>query len=397
MRIAVFAWESLPSGMVGGLGVVTTELSAALQRRGHEVHVFCKEGKEAKGYRNVDNVHYHFVSAGDGGELVESMNTMANNMVWSFGETQNHSGRFDIAMGHDWMTCKAIVQVKNDHGVPCTFTFHSTENGRILGVNPNQKIKDLEAEAAFVADKVIAVSGRFKGEVMGEYGVDEGKCWVVPNGIQCKHYDGDVNCAEIKGKYGIGPLDPTILFCGRMQGGLKGADLVVEALPSILGAYGGVKAVFVGDGDAKMHGDHRSKELGVGDSCRFLGSKSGQELINLYKACDMVIVPSRNEPFGLVVLEAWAAGKPVIVSDQVGCPVDMWENGLIVSCTADGVAWGVKEICSNWDRAREMGRKGREKAAFTMSWDSSAAIQEDCLNDVLKWKSGQNGGGCATQ
>jgi len=396
MKIALFAWESLASVAVGGLGVVTSELSAGLQRKGHEVHVFCRGGDKT-GYECIDGVHYHFVKAGEG-DLVESMNGMCNNMVWAFAEAMNHGGRFDIASFHDWMTCKALVQVKNTHGIPCTFTFHSTENGRILGVNPNQKIKDLEAEASFVADKVIAVSGRFKGEVMGEYNLSDEKVWVVPNGIQCHQYDGSTDCASVKGKCGIGVMDPTILFVGRMSGGLKGSDLIVEAMPSILGAHGGAKAVFVGDGDAKMHCDHRSKELGVDGSCRFLGSKKGQELIDLYKACDVVVVPSRNEPFGLIVLEAWAAGKPVVASDQVGCPVDHWSNGLTVSCSAEGIAWGVKEILNDFERAREMGRRGREKAAFDMSWDSSASIQEVCFNDVLKFDNERTGkGGCYVQ
>jgi len=390
MKIALFAWESLASVSVGGLGVVTSELAAGLQRKGHEVHVFCRGG-DKHGYECIDGVHYHFVKAGEG-DLVESMNGMCNNMVWSFGETMNHGGRFDVASFHDWMTCKALVQVKNTHGIPCTFTFHSTENGRILGNNPNQRIKDLEAEAAFVADKVIAVSGRFKGEVMGEYNVPESKVWVVPNGVQCHQYEGNIDCQSEKGKIGVGVMDPMILFVGRMSGGLKGSDLIVEAMPSILGAHGGAKAVFVGDGDAKMHGDHRSKELGVDGSCRFLGSKKGQELINLYKACDVVVVPSRNEPFGLIVLEAWAAGKPVVASDQVGCPVDHWGNGLTVSCSAEGIAWGVKEMLRDFERAREMGRRGHEKAAFNMSWDSSASIQEACFHDVLKFDNERRGG-----
>eukprot|EP00440_Ansanella_granifera_P008369 gb/GFBE01009066.1/.p1 GENE.gb/GFBE01009066.1/~~gb/GFBE01009066.1/.p1 ORF type:complete len:395 (+),score=97.90 gb/GFBE01009066.1/:1-1185(+) len=390
MRIAVFAWESLASVSVGGLGVVTTELSAALQRRGHEVHVFCRGGGGKGGYECIDGVHYHFVDAPEG-DLVDSMNAMCNSMIWSFGETMQMCGRFDVACCHDWMTCKAAVQVKNTHNIPVTFTFHSTERGRILGNNPNQRIMDLENEAAFVADKVIAVSGRFKGELMGEFHVPESKVWVVPNGIQCKHYDGGVDCSEVKGRYGIGPMDPTILFVGRMVGGLKGSDILVEAMPSILGCHGGAKAVFVGDGDAKMHGDHRSRELGIDGSCRFLGSKKGQELIDLYKACDVVCVPSRNEPFGLIVLEAWAAGKPVVASDQVGCPVDHWSNGLTVSCTPEGIAWGVKEVFNDFERAREMGRRGREKAAFSMSWDSSAAIMEQCLHDVLKWDNEKKG------
>eukprot|EP00931_Biecheleriopsis_adriatica_P016211 TRINITY_DN12015_c0_g1_i4.p1 TRINITY_DN12015_c0_g1~~TRINITY_DN12015_c0_g1_i4.p1 ORF type:complete len:397 (+),score=79.23 TRINITY_DN12015_c0_g1_i4:65-1255(+) len=396
MRIAVFAWESLASVQVGGLGVVTTELSAGLQRRGHEVHVFCRGGAGKHGYECIDGVHYHFVDAHDGGDLVDSMNNMCNNMMWSFGETQNMVGRFDIASCHDWMTCKALVQVKNSHNIPVTFTFHSTENGRILGVNPNQRIKDLEAEAAFVADKVIAVSGRFRGEIIGEYGVPDGKVWVVPNGISCQHYDGFIDCQSVKGQYGVGVMDPMILFVGRMSGGLKGSDIIVEAMPSILGEHGGTKAVFVGDGDAKMHCDHRSRELGIDGSCRFLGSKKGQELINLYKACDVVVVPSRNEPFGLIVLEAWAAGKPVVASDQVGCPVDHWANGLSVSCTSEGFAWGVKEIFNDFERAREMGRRGREKAAFNMTWDASACIQDACFHDVLKFVN-ERKGGCHVQ
>merc|ERR1719226_447002 len=105
-----------------------------------------------------------------------------------------------------------------------------------------------------------------------------------------------------------------------MAGGLKGSDLIVEAMPGILQAHGSAKAVFVGDGDAKMHCDHRSKELGVEGSCRFLGAKRGQELVDLYKACDVVVVPS-----------------------QVGCPVNEWENGLVMSCTPEGFAWGCSE------------------------------------------------------
>eukprot|EP00441_Pelagodinium_beii_P047055 CAMPEP_0197622800 /NCGR_PEP_ID=MMETSP1338-20131121/2941_1 /TAXON_ID=43686 ORGANISM="Pelagodinium beii, Strain RCC1491" /NCGR_SAMPLE_ID=MMETSP1338 /ASSEMBLY_ACC=CAM_ASM_000754 /LENGTH=393 /DNA_ID=CAMNT_0043192557 /DNA_START=53 /DNA_END=1234 /DNA_ORIENTATION=+ len=392
MRIALFSVESLHSEMVGGLGVHATEMAAALQRRGNEVHVFCKgEG----GYREIDSVHHHFVGAPPGKEddaLVNSMNEMCNNMMWAFGETQNMIGRFDVVTCHDWMTTKALVQCKNEHGLPCVFTFHSTESGRCLSFEKgNQRIRDLEGEAAFVADKVVAVSGRFKGEVMGEYKVPENKMFVVPNGVTCSKYDGFIECADIKGRMGIGPLDPTILFVGRMSGGLKGSDIIIEAMPSILGAHGGAKAVFIGDGDAKLHCDHRSKELGIEGSCRFLGQKKGQELVDLYKACDMVVVPSRNEPFGLIVLEAWAAGKPVVVSDQVGCPVDMWENGLIVSCTPDGFAWGCTQIINDFDRAREMGRKGREKAAFNFSWDSAASIMEDCLRSVA-----HRGGGCVT-
>ena len=86
---------------------------------------------------------------------------------------------------------------------------------------------------------------------------------------------------SIKGNYGMGPLDPVVLFVGRMVGGMKGGDILIEAVPDILGTHGDAKILFVGDGDNKMHCDHRAKELNVEGSCRFLGSRSGEELVNL--------------------------------------------------------------------------------------------------------------------
>merc|ERR1719387_2511582 len=182
--------------------------------------------------------------------------------------------------------------------------------------------------------------------------------------------------AAIKGMYDIGALDPVLLFVGRMTGGAKGADLIVEAAPSILAMNGSTKFIFVGEGDNKMHCDHRSKELNIAHTCRFLGSKSGIELVNLYKMCDAVIVPSRYEPFGLTVTEAWAAGKVVIASDQVGAPVQHEHDSWVVSCTPEGVSWGVARVLEDFGRAGEMGSNGRTKAAFELSWDYVAQETE---------------------
>jgi len=291
------------------------------------------------------------------------------------------------------MTCKALVQCKNTYQLPCCFTFHSTEPGRTLG-KPKDRIQAAESEAAFVTDRIIAVSEFLHGEIVHNYSVPASKAWTIYNGISCQNYDGMIDAGEVKGKYGIGPMEPVVLFVGRMSGGLKGADLLTEAVPDILAAHGDAKMVFVGDGDAKMHCDHRANEMGVSGSCRFLGSKSGQELIDLYKACDVVCIPSRNEPFGLTVLEAWAAGKPVVVSDQVGCPVTHGVEGYVVSCTKEGVAWGVKEIFKNFDNAKEMGKKGRTKAAFSFSWDTIAEQTEKCYRDTISFVKPGSQPGC---
>merc|ERR1719207_125321 len=105
---------------------------------------------------------------------------MSNAMVWAFGETTGMIGAFDIAACHDWMTCKALVQMKNTYHLPCVFTFHSTEPGRTLG-KAKGRIQAMESEAAFVADKIIAVGHGLKGEVIHNYAVPDPKIQVIFN------------------------------------------------------------------------------------------------------------------------------------------------------------------------------------------------------------------------
>jgi glycosyltransferase involved in cell wall biosynthesis len=100
----------------------------------------------------------------------------------------------------------------------------------------------------------------------------------------------------------------------------------------------------------------------------------------MFRACDVVCVPSRNEPFGIIVLEAWAAGKPVVAS-QVGGPNELiWHNvnGLKVYPNPDSVGWGLGTLFTNWDWARRMGRYGRTDAETNFTWDRIAQTTERC-------------------
>eukprot|EP00928_Gymnodinium_smaydae_P014717 TRINITY_DN15417_c0_g1_i1.p1 TRINITY_DN15417_c0_g1~~TRINITY_DN15417_c0_g1_i1.p1 ORF type:complete len:384 (+),score=15.66 TRINITY_DN15417_c0_g1_i1:62-1213(+) len=382
MRVAIFSWESLHSIAVGGVAPHVTELAAALQRRGHEVHVFTRMGENQAQHEAIFGVMYHRVHSLPSEDFVDSMDKMCNAIAWCFGETTAVIGKFDVVHAHDWMATKAMVQVKNTHGVRCLFTFHSTERGRSGGDGAgDHRVIGIEGEAAFVADRVITVSESMKIEICRSYSLPQEKVWVIHNGIQCARFDGMLDdVAAVKRNYGIEPLDPVFLFVGRMVGGMKGGDILVEAIPDMLRMHSGAKIVFVGDGDNKMHCDFRSKELNVQHACRFLGSRNGNELVNLYKLCDCVIIPSRYEPFGLTVAEAWAAGKVVVASDRVGCPVQHGHDGWIVEPSPAGITWGVSQVLQDFNRARAMGSNGRTKAAFSMSWDSIAKVTNEAYH-----------------
>jgi glycosyltransferase involved in cell wall biosynthesis len=98
------------------------------------------------------------------------------------------------------------------------------------------------------------------------------------------------------------------------------------------------------------------------------------ELQNLYKISDVICVPSRNEPFGITILEAWGAGKPVVASKNGGPDEFVWHEvtGLKIYPTPESIAWGLGTLFTNFEWARWMGRNGRVAAETAFSWDAIA-------------------------
>ena len=390
MRTALLSWESLHSIPVGGVAVHVSELAAALERRGHEVHVFTRLGAGQESYARIDGVHYHRCPIGLDPDFVTEIHNMNNSFAYFLGETESHqNARFDVVHGHDWLCAKAVVQAKNDHRRPTVITIHSTEFGRCGNNHHNGRcdlIRAIEREGTYVADRVITVSGALADEVKWQYEVPDWKLRVVPNGIDCTRFDGAIDPAVCRRTYGIGPLDPMVLFVGRLST-QKGPDLLLDAVPGILERHPDAKIVFVGDGDMRPLLEQRARDKGVSHAVRFTGAMPPNgEVMNLYKSTDVVCVPSRNEPFGIVVLEAWAAAKPVIATRNGG-PRDFVAHntdGFLVNDDPFAICTAVWDIFANFDHARWMGQCGRVKAAYGFSWDSIAEQTETVYREVLR-------------
>lgn len=389
-KIAMFAWESLHSIAVGGVAPHLTELAAGLERRGHEVHVYVRTAANQKAYEQIDGVHIHRIAFELSSDFVQEVTNMCNAMVHFMIETEHFMNtKFDICHAHDWLAAPALINIKqNHHDRRCVFTVHSTEYGRcgnnIYG-GVSARIRGIETEAIALADKVVGVSGVLCDEIKAHYQFDWSKLRCVYNGINCLRYDGNLwDPAEVRGKYGVGPLDPMVLFVGRMAT-QKGPDILVEAIPSILAARPDAKFVLVGDGYMKDGLVARVHEMGVAGNVCFTGMMAGQPLVDLFKATDLVVIPSRNEPFGIVTLEAWASNKPVVVTKSGGPREFVWHDndGYLVDTSSDGIAWGICHAFSNFEHARYMGDRGRVKAAFQFSWDNIAENTNSIYDELL--------------
>jgi uncharacterized protein YqgV (UPF0045/DUF77 family) len=280
-----------------------------------------------------------------------------------------------------------MIWIKQGRGHNCLLTIHATEYARSGNAFPpgrSVRIRDQERAGTYWADRVIAVSQATKDELMWMYEVPHWKISVVYNGVNPSRFDLATDPGEDKRCYNIGPLDPTVLFCGRLTW-QKGPDLLVEAIPSVLRFYPNAKFVFVGEGDMRGRLEARVRQIGISHATRFLGRRDGQELIRLFKLADVVCMPSRNEPFGIVVLEAWSTSKPVVVT-QIGGPSEyVWHevNGLRIEPNPNSVAWGLNAIFSDFERARWMGRNGRRAVDECFTWDlivekTLAAYKEIC-------------------
>ena len=393
MKIAMLTWESLHSTAVGGVAAHTSELAATLAEKGHQVHLFTRRKPNQWPHDMIDGVHYHRCSYVPHPDFVDDVNNMCGAMVDRFLEIEDLVGPFDIVHAHDWLCANAMIWIKKAREHKCVFTIHSTEYGRCGNAFTNGRsvrIREQERAGTYWADKIITVSQTTKDEVTWIYEVPQSKIEVINNGVHWERFDIEMDPGQEKRKYDIGPLDPTVLFCGRLTW-QKGADILIDAIPGILNKYGSAKFVFVGDGDQRGFLENRARHLGVAHAVRFVGYRNGSELVKLFKLCDVVCVPSRNEPFGIVVLEAWSAGKPVLATETGGPKeyVDHEVNGLKIFPRVDSIIWGVDRIFSDFERARWMGGNGRKVLEKRFNWSkianqTTAAYQKLCPRSYNK-------------
>lgn len=116
---------------------------------------------------------------------------------------------------------------------------------------------------------------------------------------------------------GLLPTDIVIVFCGRLVW-QKNPKLLLDAFINILPMIPNAKLIFLGDGHMKneLEGIADAKKLWK-KSVHFLGNISGQRKLEWYRTCDCVVVPSFNEPFGLIVLECLISKRPVFIANNI--------------------------------------------------------------------------------
>jgi len=383
----MLGWE-LPPHNSGGLGVACYQLCKALSKKGADIEFILPytaahpditfmrvrpaHQQDVKEVIKAGTAYQSFKYVKHNGE-VEYLDLHGQIRVYeeAVGKLVEWA-EFDIIHAHDWLTCRAALRAKMMTGKPLVVHFHSIEAdraGREFGGNP--MVRDIEALAAHIADRVVAVSQLTKDAIVREYGVPADKIEVVYNHSDPTDLlpgDGENVYRYLAYMKGLGYR--TVVNVGRLT--------IQKGLPNLLHAFKEVLAraprtflLLVGDGEQKIELINLAADLGISHNVFFAGFQRGKRLRDAFAVGDLFVLPSISEPFGLVALEAIGYGTPVLISKQSGVSevvrnclkVDFWD----VKRMADMITAVVQN-----DTLRDELHANSYREYLNRSWDHSA-------------------------
>jgi len=184
-----------------------------------------------------------------------------------------------------------------------------------------------------------------------------------------------------------------LLFLGRLAGN-KGCDYLVKAMPKILAKFPDTKLIICGDGEEKGHILDLVTQFDIGPSITFLGTATFDRLVTLYYESIAYVFPSINrlEAFGIVQLEAMANYTAVIASDIPGpnAVMDPGKSGLLVpKQDPDALAEAIMQLLADPEKAKAMGRRGRELVETKYNWKTIVKQVLDLYEEAKRKKAGK--------
>jgi glycosyltransferase involved in cell wall biosynthesis len=374
MKICLYTGSALPK--LGGQEAVVDALAREFLRQGHEPTVLAPRPRlpllprdSQLPYPVIRHPRFfstqHFVSWYRGFLL-----------------RANRRNRFDVIHCHDvYPTGYVAALCREKMGVPLVITSHGGDvragNARLekAGMRPRF------LKAVSTADALVSI-GRFTSEGFDQLKADPAKVHMIPNGVDLQPFEKAVDRPA--------GLDPAIeagryfLFMGRLSP-RKGVDVLLKALAR-LPAAGGVELVIAGSGEERGRIEAQIESPGLKSRVRLVGRVGGDEKIYLLQNALAVAMPSRGwEAFPLVVLEAYAAGRPVVGSRIAGLEDVVLDNqtGLLVTAESE-LDWAAAlqrvQQDSSWLKKAGLLAKAR---AQSYGWDVVARAHLELYRSVI--------------
>jgi D-inositol-3-phosphate glycosyltransferase len=379
------------TGDAGGMNVYVTELSRRLAARGIEVEIYTRATSSAlpPTVQADDGVTVHHVHAGpfeglSKGELPGQMCVFAREVLRA--EARHDLGWYDVIHSHYWLSGQVGALVRDRWGVPLAHSMHTmakVKNESLAsGDVPEPGIRVIgEEQVVQSADMLIANTDIEAKQLVNLYDADPTRVEIIHPGVDLSLFR-PVGLEMARARLGL-PRDAVVLmFAGRIQP-LKAPDVLLRAVGHLLergpSLRGRLVVPVVGgpSGSGLEHPESLAQlatALGIADVVRFVPPVAQSELADWYAAATLVCVPSYNESFGLVAVEAQAAGTPVVAAAVGGLTTVVRDgaSGFLVEGhdPADYASVMARLVDQPALRARLSAGAVRQAADFT--WDRTA-------------------------
>ncbi|NMH98040.1 D-inositol-3-phosphate glycosyltransferase [Pseudonocardia sp. K10HN5] len=395
-RVSVLSVHTSPleqpgTGDAGGMNVYIVQTALRMAQRGVEVEIFTRatSSELPPVVEMVPGVLVRHVAAGpfEGlgkDDLPSQLCAFTAGVLRA--EARHEPGWYDVVHSHYWLSGQVGWLARDRWGVPLVHSAHTlarVKNAALAeGDRPEPKVRVIgEDQVVAEADRLIGNTEIETRQLVELYGADPWRTVTIPPGVDLDRFrPGDR--AAARAALGIAPDAVVLAFVGRIQP-LKAPDVLLRAAAELLRREPPLRSrlvVLVAGGPSGSGLAEPTALQSLGDSLglggadgvlRFLPPQSGDGLVDVYRAADVVTVPSHNESFGLVALEAQACGTPVVAARVGGLPVAVADgsSGLLVPGHGAGEwADALARVALVPARRDELGA-GAVEHARGFSWD----------------------------
>ncbi|HXO53317.1 MAG TPA: D-inositol-3-phosphate glycosyltransferase, partial [Mycobacterium sp.] len=327
-RVAVLSVHTSPlaqpgTGDAGGMNVYVLQSALQMARRGVEVEIFTRATSSADQpvVKVAPGVLVRNVVAGpfeglDKYDLPTQLCAFTAGVLRA--EATHEPGYYDIVHSHYWLSGQVGWLARDRWAVPLVHTAHTlaaVKNAALAdGDAPEPPLRAVgEQQVVDEADRLIVNTEHEAQQLVSLHHADPARIDVVHPGVDLDMFTpGDKRAA--RAALGLATDEPVLAFVGRIQP-LKAPDVLLRAAAKLPGVRVVVAGGPSGSGLAAPDGLVRlTDELGIADRVTFLPPQSRDRLVDVYRAADLVAVPSYSESFGLVAVEAQACGTPVVAA-----------------------------------------------------------------------------------
>jgi glycogen synthase len=375
MRVLLVSWE-YPPLFIGGLATHVHGIATAMARAGHDVVVLTFQHPDAADDVVVDGVRVLRAPTDlpwfPEDQFVSKMISANHQLVQLTGRLAS-DWKPHVVHAHDWLTSWAGDTLSAVWQVPLVATIHATERGRHGGAIPtagqSAAIDAAEWWLTFQASVVICCSKFMAHQIHDSFEVPLEKLDIIQNAVDASLWTRPDNPS------GPSSSEETLIVSwGRVQYE-KGFQTLVEAVPYLRGRLPGLRVVIAGTGSYRAELAERAEAFGVADLIDFVGFVPADKLAMLIQSASCVVIPSFYEPFGIVALEALAAGAPLVAARTGGMAevLDQADAGLLFTPgDARALAEAVLRTLTDAELAQRQTTHGLALVNQHFSWDAVA-------------------------